>query len=658
MGRQPDGNYVVPDGTYGSANQTVYSARYNNWVNDIAATLNAPLPVNKGGTGSTTAPDALVALGAVAKAGDTMTGDLTINKASPSLIFRKTAAGQAAGITSYLIDKPRWFMALGNALAEGGSNAGSDFTLYRYDDAGTLIGTALDINRATSAARFDGDIRISKANPALRLDKAASGQLSAIEGDMATKPRWVLNLGDASPESGGNAGSDFVLTRFDDTGTLIGQALNITRANGAAALNGDLSISKASPRLVLNKGVGASDEASIFGSRNNVNRWAILMAQGAAEGGGNAGSDFALLRYADNGAYLGVAFSVTRSNGALQFNGPCVVNGGYLVVMGTTPTQGTIYFGNAGTKILTYDGTNFNLSGGPLIVSNTIFAATNSTSGQYHFGLSGTKYLTFDGTNFQFIGGQLIVNGSFTTSNNPIYGSSINASSNFICQAANPVLWMRDAGGTNKGYFLWEPANNEVYFYNAVASAGVYIEPGGGVRVGTGKKTRAGASGAYGGNVYNINFTSAAQMWIDLTNQGQIAYTSDYRIKKDVADLPATWDVVKALRPIKYTQAEYTPTIEKERKLKEAKDRAEQGIAEDKLAAEPMYAADDIERWGFIAHELQETLIESAASAYKDAPDAVQSPNPWTVIAALTKALQEAMARIEALEATVQATPT
>jgi hypothetical protein len=41
----------------------------------------------------------------------------------------------------------------------------------------------------------------------------------------------------------------------------------------------------------------------------------------------------------------------------------------------------------------------------------------------------------------------------------------------------------------------------------------------------------------------------------------------------------------------------------------------------------------------------------TGATGYKDAPDVVQSPNPWTVIAALTKGLQEAMARIEALEA-------
>jgi hypothetical protein len=44
-------------------------------------------------------------------------------------------------------------------------------------------------------------------------------------------------------------------------------------------------------------------------------------------------------------------------------------------------------------------------------------------------------------------------------------------------------------------------------------------------------------------------------------------------------------------------------------------------------------------------------MTQSAATGYKDEPDALQSPNALTIIAALTKALQEAMSRIEALEA-------
>ena len=147
------------------------------------------------------------------------------------------------------------------------------------------------------------------------------------------------------------------------------------------------------------------------------------------------------------------------------------------------------------------------------------------------------------------------------------------------------------------------------------------------------------------------------EVWADTYNPGTIAYTSDYRIKKDVVDLDSKWDVVKALRPIKYTQAEFTPPsqvayIAKEvlKARKEAEDNPEAKPRE--VNTGPAYVADDIERWGFVAHELQATMIESASTGVKDAPNVVQSPNPWTVIAALTKTIQEMQTRIEALEAT------
>lgn len=137
-----------------------------------------------------------------------------------------------------------------------------------------------------------------------------------------------------------------------------------------------------------------------------------------------------------------------------------------------------------------------------------------------------------------------------------------------------------------------------------------------------GHACRAGLNGSYDGSFFNI--TNAAALWINSINLGTIAFTSDYRTKKDVSDLPRTWNVVKELRPIKYKQRDF-------------------GIIK----------GDDEERWGFVAHELQWTMIQSAATGSKDAPDLIQSPNPWTVIAALTKALQEAMERIEALEVRV-----
>jgi hypothetical protein len=164
-------------------------------------------------------------------------------------------------------------------------------------------------------------------------------------------------------------------------------------------------------------------------------------------------------------------------------------------------------------------------------------------------------------------------------------------------------------------------------------------------------------------NCFNIDWTdSVPQLWIDGSNLGTFAFTSDYRVKKDITDLPSTWETVKALRPIKYTQADYTPlpvasappdpAPELPPEMREPRTRP----APSPVMSPGMFKADNIERWGFIAHELQATTIESAATGVKDAPNVIQSPNPWTVIAALTKALQEAMTRIEALEA-AQAIP-
>jgi hypothetical protein len=91
--------------------------------------------------------------GKVDKAGDTMTGDLTINKSAPALIMNRTDSnyatinGQKGGLN-------RWTMQLGTSDAEGGSNVGSNFSLYRFNDAGVAIDTPFSIDRAGGHASF------------------------------------------------------------------------------------------------------------------------------------------------------------------------------------------------------------------------------------------------------------------------------------------------------------------------------------------------------------------------------------------------------------------------------------------------------------------------------------------------------------------------
>jgi hypothetical protein len=118
------------------------------------------------------------------------------------------------------------------------------------------------------------------------------------------------------------------------------------------------------------------------------------------------------------------------------------------------------------------------------------------------------------------------------------------------------------------------------------------------------------------------------QMW---TSRDFANPACDYRIKADIVSLPSMWDRVKALKPVRYRQREFSwPNAPKD--------------------APSLIEQDGAERWGFLAHELQETLVERAATGVKDDPDVLQSPNLMLVVAALTKTLQEAQIRIEALE--------
>jgi hypothetical protein len=135
---------------------------------------------------------------------------------------------------------------------------------------------------------------------------------------------------------------------------------------------------------------------------------------------------------------------------------------------------------------------------------------------------------------------------------------------------------------------------------------------------------RAGTGAAAGTQVFNWDYVDSTHInvYVGTTLVGTVTPACDYRIKRKVQPLPSTWEAVKALRPVSYSSADYQDLI----------------------------VADDVDHWGFVAHELQEALVPTAASGVVDGPE-LQVPDHMTIIAALTAALQEALVRIEALEA-------
>jgi hypothetical protein len=89
----------------------------------------------------------------VNKAGDTMSGDLVINRATSAV---------SGSIIGKISGKARWSFVPGDASNETGSNFGSNFGIGRYADDGTWLGYALAITRADSIATFAAQVTVGQ----------------------------------------------------------------------------------------------------------------------------------------------------------------------------------------------------------------------------------------------------------------------------------------------------------------------------------------------------------------------------------------------------------------------------------------------------------------------------------------------------------------
>jgi hypothetical protein len=116
--------------------------------------------VNVGGalTGATTGTfsGAVSMAGLVATTGN-LSGDLVLSKASPRLTINKTALAQVAGIAFTNNGTNRW-------LLDAPDEAAGDFSLLRYDDAGSILGASLVISRSTGTWNVGGILQPNTDN--------------------------------------------------------------------------------------------------------------------------------------------------------------------------------------------------------------------------------------------------------------------------------------------------------------------------------------------------------------------------------------------------------------------------------------------------------------------------------------------------------------
>lgn len=99
-------------------------------------------------------------------AGGTLTGNVTITPpaaTSAVLTLNKPASGQACQIWGEMAGLDRWLIALGDSVAESGSNVGSNLTINSYTDAGALLTTPLQMTRAGQLWATLGPLIVAKS---------------------------------------------------------------------------------------------------------------------------------------------------------------------------------------------------------------------------------------------------------------------------------------------------------------------------------------------------------------------------------------------------------------------------------------------------------------------------------------------------------------
>ena len=305
--------------------------------NDAGAVIDAPFAITRSTGRATFSLDPFGPSGGyLPLIGGTLSGNLSITRAgSATLALTASGSGNGAvfsintgtgGASAFLHatknGSPRWDMALIDGSTEGGANAGSNLTLTRYDDTGAFVGVPFSISRASGTATFTSVNSLSTGATVV-LDGAGSHR--AIVGATNGLARWRLVLGHNLAESGANTGSDFYLQRYDDTGAVIDNPLMINRASGAWTIN-TLASGQGGSSIWLNCAPGAGTTRSIAASTNGLLRWRLSLGNSPAETGANAGSDYYLQRYDDTGALIDTVMNSARANGVMSFS-KAIVNG-------------------------------------------------------------------------------------------------------------------------------------------------------------------------------------------------------------------------------------------------------------------------------------------------------------------------------------------
>jgi Chaperone of endosialidase len=148
--------------------------------------------------------------------------------------LNKGASGSANYLLGTQADLNRWVMILGDTEPESTGNVGSDFQLFRYDDAGVELGSALSISRSTGNTSLNGlAIANSNGGASITLNVVDDTKEAIVEFQRHGIAQWYI----AAPTTV-SAGGNFGIARCDpNTGVNIDVPLGISSVDGTVTVN-------------------------------------------------------------------------------------------------------------------------------------------------------------------------------------------------------------------------------------------------------------------------------------------------------------------------------------------------------------------------------------------------------------------------------------